>query len=648
MLGDGDSYDIPGLNGRLTQDVDGRAVIATEHWLGDILFPENAFGFPITSQFIGEHFRGKFLNKSNLIDPDNFADDNRAAVFLNRMISTITCFLHTRNQSDVNDIRPLRYFTAVHSKKPVPGSAIKRKPDLMLVRLAGDGTISNEALHWDDAQGLVEQTCENKVPIRMTESIISKAYLTFCAQPERDFVITLCIIKNGFRVIVTDRTGSVETKLINFADSSSTIHFLRVVMGLAFLPDKYIGVDPTIIRRVRPSESGTKFEEQYPPYSNKFSTLSVAIHTLNGPPSWRIPNPLAITTEPAPAGFDKNISSVSIDSTVYPVVSVIFESKSLVGRSTKVFLVELPDGSKAVVKDSWVTIDREAEATFLQGLNIPFGPNLIKGAVLRDTDDIRKHISQSPIIFERRQKRRVATDPAGVHISDFTSLWELMVALLDIVIGTCEVFYGFCLVCLSCFSAAVMYLETKNKVHRDISYTNVLLREPGQESVAKQSIKDEFKDEFDLVEIESLRKSLKCREGLLIDYDYASELSPQKDKDSQGEGDGNKTAYASELSSHKDKDSQGEGDGVKNASGVRTVSLFRPNPTVTYWKFCRVLPLSSRWNCSCLLFLTVLSMIWNQYFMSSSSCAPTLTVLAILSVARLYMGHPRSSPILPV
>lgn len=628
FIDDGDPNDTPGLNGLLIQDIDGRGVIVTENWLGDILFPDDAFGFPINPKFIGEHFQGKFLNDSNLIDPDNFADESRTSVFLNRMISTITCFLHTKNQSKVNDIRPLRYFTAVHSTKPVLGSAMKRKPDLMLIRLAGDGIISNGSLYWHDAQGLVEQTRESKVPIRMTESIISKAYLTFRAQPERDFVITLCITKEDFRVIVVDRTGSVETELISFANPSSTIHFLRVVMGLAFLPDKYIGVDPTIIRRVRPSESRTKFEERYPPYSNKFSTLSVIIDTLNGPPpSWRIPNPLAITTEPAPAGFNENISSVSIDSTVYPVISVIFESQSLIGRSTKVFLVELPEGGGGVVKDSWITIDRAKEATFLQGLNIPFGPNLIKDTVLRNTDDIRKHISKLAIKSERRQKRRVAIDPAGVHISDFTSLWELMVALLDTVIGTCEVLYGFCLGCLSCFSAAVMYLETRNKVHRDISYTNILLQEPGQDSVAKQLIKDEFKDELGLLEIESLRKSLKCREGLLIDYDYACELSSEKGKDRQEEGDGNKTA--------------------ENVSGVRTVSLFRPNPTVPYWKFCRVPPLSSRWNCSCLLFLTVLSMIWNQCFLSSSLSAPTLRVLG-LSVARLYMGHSGSSLILPV
>ncbi|KAF8336054.1 hypothetical protein F5887DRAFT_1078905 [Amanita rubescens] len=522
FIDDGNSYNIPGLNDTLIQDIDGRAVIVTEHWLSTMLFPDDAFGFPISAKFMGEHFQGKFLNDSNLIDPDNFADESRTSVFLNRMISTITCFLRTRNQSNVNDIRPLRYFTAIHSTKPVLGSAMKRKPDLMLIRLAGDGIISNKSLYWHDAQGLVEQTLESRVPIRMTESIISKAYLTFCAQPERDFVTTLCITREGFRVIVVDHTGSVETELISFADRSSTIPFIRVVMGLAFLPDKYIGIDTTIIRRVRPSESGTKFEEQYPPYNNKFSTLSVVIDTLNGPiPSWRTPNPLAITTEPAPAGFDKNICSVSIDSTVYRVISIIFESKSLIGRSTKVFLVELPDGGKAVVKDSWITIDRLKEATFLEGLHIPFGPNLLKDTVLRDTDDIRKHISKMAIIFERRQKRRIAIDPTGVHISDFSSLWELMVALLDTVI-------------------AVMYLETKNKVHRDISYTNILLREPGQDSVEKQLIKDEFKDGLGLTDIESMRKRFKCREGLLIDYDYASELSSQKDKDRQGEGDGNK------------------------------------------------------------------------------------------------------------
>jgi len=107
----------------------------------------------------------------------------------------------------------------------------------MLVRLVDNCIINEEPLFWHDAQGFIEQTCESEVPIRMIETIISKAYLTFTAQPERDFIINLCITGEGFRVIVIDHAGSVETSPMSFADYFGTVPLLRLVMGLAFLPD---------------------------------------------------------------------------------------------------------------------------------------------------------------------------------------------------------------------------------------------------------------------------------------------------------------------------------------------------------------------------------------------------------------------------
>jgi serine/threonine protein kinase len=68
------------------------------------------------------------------------------------------------------------------------------------------------------------------------------------------------------------------------------------------------------------------------------------------------------------------------------------------------------------------------------------------------------------------------------------------------------------------------YLESENLVHRDISYTNILLRSQGKDTKAKQEKRREIMDQLGLSNIESLRNSLNCREGLLIDFDYASSL----------------------------------------------------------------------------------------------------------------------------
>jgi serine/threonine protein kinase len=77
---------------------------------------------------------------------------------------------------------------------------------------------------------------------------------------------------------------------------------------------------------------------------------------------------------------------------------------------------------------------------------------------------------------------------------------------------------------LATFSTAIQYLEDHKKVHRDISYTNILLRESGNDSPAKKAARERLMQKLGLPEIEILREKLKCREGLLIDFDYATNL----------------------------------------------------------------------------------------------------------------------------
>lgn len=64
-------------------------------------------------------------------------------------------------------------------------------------------------------------------------------------------------------------------------------------------------------------------------------------------------------------------------------------------------------------------------------------------------------------------------------------------------------------------------------VHRDISYTNILIRSPTENSTLKRR---ELMDELGLSQIELLRRKLKSREGLLIDFDYASSLESNTDQ----------------------------------------------------------------------------------------------------------------------
>jgi serine/threonine protein kinase len=140
------------------------------------------------------------------------------------------------------------------------------------------------------------------------------------------------------------------------------------------------------------------------------------------------------------------------------------------------------------------------------------------------------------------------------------------------------------------------YLESRNLVHRDISYTNILLRHTGRDSIEKQAKRREIMDKLGLSEIESLRNSLNCREGLLIDFDYASSLEPNAETGQTGASasslDPNALAVSDQTGASNVNESQGESREdfelvddednsktviqpiAKRLSGARTVSYF--------------------------------------------------------------------------
>jgi len=237
-------YDIDELNRLLRGDVIGRTIKVTDT-VAEELFPDDTFGFPINMRFI-RNFHGSFLNPSGFLDLANFSNDRSTSKFLNQMIATIANFLRSTEQHPVQNIQPLRYFASCHSKKPVVGTQIKWMPDIMLLRLIDECTRSGP-MSWDKLQALVEHTTSPKPTIRTVESTIAKDYLSLCAQPERDFLINLLFTGEGFHVVIADCSSLLETDVTPFDQISSIVSLVRMVMGLTFLPDSFLGIDQSFI-----------------------------------------------------------------------------------------------------------------------------------------------------------------------------------------------------------------------------------------------------------------------------------------------------------------------------------------------------------------------------------------------------------------
>ena len=539
----------------LQRDVDDRIMEVGDGIAAD-LFPDDIFGFPINDQFV-KNFCGSFISTGKLFDSSNFKSELLTATFLNRMVTTIAQFLHSTKKTS---LKPLRYFTSIHSDKALPGPA-RVKPDILIVPLINGCIRQGSGLNWRDAQSLIEITQEARPPTRMSNTIRNKTYMIFCHQPERDFVPSVCITKNNFHIVVTDHSGQIETDAIPFSRTASTLVFFRLVMGLAFLPGANLGLDPTIFRQDQGMSSAQTMSDAYPPFDSNIlkpdiklflpdssaappivstapsivSTappiVSTAPHTVSTAPPTVSTAPPTVSN-PNPDFFnegDNGIVSISINGKTYPVVRLLFQAQTLIGRATKAFLVKLPDGKLGVLKDSWISSGRAIEADFLKDLNIPFGPQLLDHCVLGSTSTFRDNpIAMCPKLG-LREKRCILTYPAGVHISDFSCLWELMVALLDAVVCMNILYSSFNHLSDFFVFLGILYLESCQKVHRDISYTNILLREPGLDSESKLKVRENFMASLGLSDISELRRDLKCREGLLIDFDYGASLSNPED-----------------------------------------------------------------------------------------------------------------------
>lgn len=418
------------LDLHLQSDVRGR-IMQVGETLAAHLFPDEDFGFAINDGFVNK-FCGSFISKSMLFDPHKFENEATTATFLNRIITTIAKYLAS---TGTTPLKPLRYFTSIHASKSMKGSPTRVKPDIMIVPLI-DGCIRQGNLSWTDAQSIIEHTLEVKPPSRMGQTVRIKSFMAFCHQPERDFLPFICITRNHFHIIVTDHTGLIETQAIPFDRTSSTLIFFRMVMGLTFLPVSNLGLDPTIIRRDRGEKSAQSMSDAYLPFGSDILEPKIS-RFFPDSPTTSSTTPISPTTGTPEPDFDDDVAdgfvTISINNETYKVVRLLFRSQTLIGRATKAFLVKLSNGSLGVLKDSWISAGRTSEANFLKDLYIPFGPQLLNHCVLRDTSTFRQNPVNS-LEFCRREKRRILTYPAGIHISNFFCLWELMVALLDIVV----------------------------------------------------------------------------------------------------------------------------------------------------------------------------------------------------------------------
>jgi hypothetical protein len=353
--------------------------------------------------------------------------------------------------SNITGVSTKRCWDAKYRNTPLAESPIKRKPDIVLK------DVGNSTVTWRTVRAIAEITAQQYEFRKMVRTVIDKSYIVLTTQASRVFVPILSVWGSHlFRLTVTDREGqlrSVTYQLSGIRPVSSSLAFLRLIAGLCFSDAQYVGYDPTM----------------------KIDSLG-------------------------------RVKSIKCCDQSFKVIRTIYETQSFVGRATRVWEVER-GGKQFVLKDAWVEKSRPvSENQHLKHIaGIKGVPEYICG---EDVSVDGKVLSTGNIrgfqLPTSRLRRRIVTSSIGSHIAEFRSKRELISVFRDIVTST-SIIFSICVILNFPVHSALKELATKkDTVHRDISYSNILI--------------------LDVEDVEDESTS-STRRGLLIDFEYAARLS---------------------------------------------------------------------------------------------------------------------------
>ncbi|KAG1735534.1 hypothetical protein EDB19DRAFT_1910599 [Suillus lakei] len=293
-------------------------------------------------------------------------------------------------------------WTAAHAHKPLPGSEIKWKPNLLL----SDEITAN----WGNIRVSAELTYSVYQPVLLLVKVAdTHAYLMLSEQPWRCFALVLSLTNEyrELRVLFYDHAGGVMSPTFNIHQQADILAHIIAVIRFGSL--ECIGYDSTVsfTKHVFPSHHHTN---NYHPIKNLPTRQQLADHTmtaatseppntphhnfeaalpstpiesisadlefeseshtgfgtyvsmehLESPPPFAPQEPDSIyTATPHPSQFPYSTQSpelcgkICVRDTIYTIKRILFASCSLVSHGTVCYLVTLDD-EEFIIKDHLV------------------------------------------------------------------------------------------------------------------------------------------------------------------------------------------------------------------------------------------------------------------------------------------------------
>ncbi|KAL5476841.1 hypothetical protein ACEPAI_3027 [Sanghuangporus weigelae] len=388
--------------------------------------------------------------------------ENEIAGYLNKVLERVRSFLYGTSDGDDDWI-----FSSLYADKPIMDEGVCRKPDLVLVRRK-----SSEGFEWKD----IRAVAEIKTNARSLKQIgiDSAKYIRemFGANKARRFALLFSLVDTKMALFKYDRSGALVSKEFDVHEDPE--QFLRVIVGMAFGEDYYLGLDPSFLN---------KDGKTYVTFKGK----------------------------------------------LYEFIRVIHLDPVIRSRGTVVILVKDPDtGKLLVIKDQWVDRDRKIkEADILSKLAgkslkvnrlVDYMVIAFKigdaGDLLDSTEADREEVEdRKKSAIEIRDHYRLLLSPFGDNITKFRSLRELVSAFRD-------------------YAETIRDLYKAGYYHRDISDKNLIIVPDDDSSPAEtDSLPAKNNDsptQTDSLSAENDESPTKTddthRVGFLIDLDCATEV----------------------------------------------------------------------------------------------------------------------------
>lgn len=294
------------------------------------------------------------------------------------------------------------------STKPLPPKEGQakwgRKPDLVLLT-DGDVMEDSKMVTWGRIKALGELTAQTlKTNTTLIKSLNTKAYILFCAQPWRRYLLAISVARDELRIHLYDRSGVVISPPINF--HRNITETFRIIGAFAGADNALLGFDPTL--EIFPAP----LEQPSPPY----------------------------------------IGTVEVDGTTYDIIRTLWTSNGFVGRSTNVYHVrsqkaplridnEDLDQYDLIVKDVWLEehlVGHEKKIleriAGMKGVPLLLKAWTVQCRGISDTTSRNRpsHWNRDRLTphYAERVHRRLLMTPVGSPLHMFKSQKELLCGLI--------------------------------------------------------------------------------------------------------------------------------------------------------------------------------------------------------------------------